>query len=103
MKQFLSKVVPGYISPHVNTITTRIRKLYSEKIFELQEELNSISDVCLTTDLWKRPKGHHYMCVTVHYVDQHYENITKVLSFRRFHGRHLSTRIRRHLDRIVDR
>jgi hypothetical protein len=103
MKHFLSTAIPGYTGPHRNTAARTIRKLYSTKLSELQEELNNICYVCLTTDLWKRPKGHHYLCVTVHFVDESYQNISKVLSFQRFHGRHLSTRIRRHLNRVVDR
>lgn len=103
MKHFLSTAVPGYMGPHRNTVQRKIRRLYSNKLSELKEELNSILYVSLTADLWKRPKGHRYLCVTVHFVNEYYQNTSKVLSFRRFHGRHLSTRIRRHLNRVVDR
>ncbi|CAF1527176.1 unnamed protein product [Adineta steineri] len=71
-------------------------------MLQLQEELFEVHYICLTADLWKRPKRHHYLCVTIHYIDRNYRNISKVLSFRRFHGRHLSTRIRRHLTRVVN-
>ncbi|CAM2730347.1 unnamed protein product, partial [Rotaria socialis] len=39
--------------------------------------------------------------VTIHYVDTNYLNVSKVLSFRRFHGRHFGQRFRNHLVRIV--
>ena len=103
MKHFLSMAIPGYVGPHENKVRRTIKKMYSLKLLELREELNRIPYVCLTTDLWRRPKKHHYLCVTVHYVDEHFQNISKVLSFRRFHGRHLSPRIRRHLNRVVNR
>ncbi|CAF4876508.1 unnamed protein product, partial [Rotaria sp. Silwood1] len=103
MKKFLSTALPGYVGPHENTVRTTIKNLYSTKLSELQEELKQVHDVCLTADLWRRPKQNHYLCVTVHYLGRNYRNISKVLSFRRFHGRHLSTRIRRHLTRVVNR
>ena len=103
MKKFLSTALPGYTGPHANTVKRAIKNLYSTKLLELQEELKRVHYVCLTIDLWRRPKKHHYLCVTFHYVDRNYRNISKVLSFRRFHGRHLSTRIRTHLTRIVNK
>ncbi|CAF4024027.1 unnamed protein product [Adineta steineri] len=103
MQKFLTKALPGYIGPHENVVRAKIKKLYSTKMLQLQEELYEVHYVCLTADLWKRPKGHHYLCMTIHYVDRNYRNVSKVLSFRRFHGRHLSSRIRRHLTRVINR
>ncbi|CAF3754519.1 unnamed protein product [Rotaria sp. Silwood1] len=103
MKNFLSTALPGYAGLHENTVKRPIKKLYSTKLLELQEELKQVHYVCLMADLWRRPKKHHYLCVTVHYLDLNYRNVSKVPSFRRFHGRHLSTRIRRHLTRVVNR
>jgi hypothetical protein len=103
MEQFLAKAVPGYVGPHGNTVRGEMKNQYAAKLLELREELNEIPYVCLTTDLWRRPKKHHYLCVTVHYCDSNYVNKSKVLSFRRFHGRHFAQRIRNHLIRVVNK
>ncbi len=103
MKGFLSTALPGYVGPHEVTVKRTIKKLYTTKLLELQEELKRVHSVCLTTDLWRRPKKHHYLCVTVHFVDDNFKNVSKVLSFRRFHGRHLSKRLNNHLNRVVKR
>jgi len=102
MAAFLEVVTPGYFGPHERTVIRTIKRLYSAKMFELQERLRHVESVAITTDLWKRPKKHHYLCVTAHYVDMNHEIISKVLSFRRFHGRHLSRRKRTHLIRVIN-
>jgi hypothetical protein len=101
MSNFLKTVVPGYFGPHPRTVQRSIKRIYSEKMFELKEKLNQVDCLAITTDLWKRPNKHYYLCVTGHYVDSDFKFISTVLSFRRFHGRHLSGRIRNHLLRVV--
>lgn len=101
MAAFLEVVTPGYFGPHERTVQRTIKRLYSAKMFELRERLRHVENVAITVDLWKRPKKHHYLCVTVHYVDMNYEIISPVLSFRCFHGRHLSPRIQTHLIRVI--
>ncbi|CAF4506038.1 unnamed protein product [Rotaria socialis] len=101
MANFLSMIPPGYFGPHERTVQRSLEHLYSEKLCELQKKLKDIPWVSLTTDLWRRPKKHHYVCVTVHFVDKNYKNISKMLSFQRFHGRHFAKRIQIHLLRIV--
>ena len=102
MVVFLEVVTPGYFGPHARTVQRTIKRLYSVKMLELQERLRHVESVAITTDLRKRPKSNHYLCVTAHYVDINYEIISTVLSFRRFHGRHLSRGIRTHLIRVID-
>lgn len=102
MIEFLATVASGYSGPHSQTVRRNIRRLYTSKLFELCKQLQPIRYVALTTDLWKRPsRQHHYLGVTVHFVDKEFQSVSKILSFRRFHGRHLAKRIRSHLIRIV--
>ncbi|CAF3102323.1 unnamed protein product [Rotaria sp. Silwood2] len=102
MLHFLSTALPGYVGPHANTVRQTMKHLYANKLLKLREDLKQIPYVSLTTDLWRRPRKHHYLCVTIHYVDTNYLNVSKVLSFRRFHGRHFGQRIRNHLIRVVN-
>jgi hypothetical protein len=102
MPAFLTTVTPGYSGPRERTVQRSMKRLYSEKMFELREQLKLVDSVALTLDLWKRKfSHHHYLCITVHYVDDAFNNVSKILSFRRFHGRHLAKRIRTHLTRII--
>jgi hypothetical protein len=39
--------------------------------------------------------------MTIHWLDSNFNLKAKVLSFRKFNGRHLSHRIRRHMKRIL--
>ncbi|CAM4989069.1 unnamed protein product, partial [Rotaria socialis] len=65
MAHFLSTVVPGYLGPHANIVRQRMKHLYTDKLLQLHEDLKEIPYVSLTTDLWRRPKKHHYLCVTI--------------------------------------
>ncbi|CAF4018115.1 unnamed protein product [Rotaria magnacalcarata] len=103
MRDFLAAAVPGYPGPHERTLQRNIKKLYANKLFELREKLKNVQYVCLTTDLWRRPRQHHYLCATIHYVDENFGNVSTIVSCRRFHGRHLAVRIRNHICRIVNR
>ncbi|CAM4975576.1 unnamed protein product [Rotaria socialis] len=103
MAHFLSTAMPGYVGPHANMVRQTMKHLYTNKLAQLREDLKEIPYVSLTTDLCRRPKKHHYLCVTIHYVDTNYLNVSKVLSFRRFHGRHFGQRVRNHLVRIVNK
>ena len=103
MRDFLAAAVPGYFGPHERTVQRKIKEIYANKLTELRETLKNVQYACLTTDLWRRPRQHHYLCVTIHYVDENFGIVSNILSFRRFHGRHLAKRIRNHICRIVNR
>ena len=57
--------------------------------------------VSITLDLWKSSRSHHYLCMTVHWIDSNFLVHGKVLSFRKFKGRHTSSRLRRHVKRVL--
>lgn len=90
MADFLAAAAPGYKGPHSRTIQRNVKRLYSNKLHVLHTQLQTIQHVAITTDMWKRTGKHHYLGVTIHYVDQDWNIVHKVLSFRRFHGRHLA-------------
>ncbi|CAF1462295.1 unnamed protein product [Adineta ricciae] len=102
MASFLSIVVPGYIGPSSRTVQRRLAKLYLQKQHDFKNELNEVENVSITTDLWQSARSHHYLCITVHWLNSKYQTNAKVLNFRKFKGRHLSIRIRRHIKRVLD-
>ena len=101
MIKFLATAVPGYTGPSSRTVQRRMSKLYSEKYKDFKDELAEAANVSITADLWQSKKRHHYLCVTIHWVDSKFNLKAKVLSFRKFKGRHLSHRIRRHIKRVL--
>ena len=104
MLEFLATVTPGYKGPHSRTVRRSLKRSYTNKLHELCRELQSIQYVALTTDLWKRSgRQHHYLGITVHFVDADFQSVSKILSFQRFHGRHFAKRIRSHLIRIINK
>jgi hypothetical protein len=84
MTAFLKTVVPGYEGPHERTVQRSIKRIYSSKMWELKNKLNDIESLAITTDLWKRPNKHYYLCVTAHFVYSNFKFISTVFSFHRF-------------------
>jgi hypothetical protein len=101
MIKFLSVAVPGYTGPSSRTVQRKLSKLYFEKHHEFKNELAEVPNLSITVDLWRSTRCHHYFCMTIHWLDSNFKLKAKVLSFRKFKGRHLSHRIRRHMKRIL--
>jgi hypothetical protein len=101
MIKFLSIAVPGYTGPSSRSVQRKLSNLYSEKQHDFKNELGEVSNLSLTADLWKSKRCHHYLCMTIHWLDSNFNLKGKVLSFRKFKGRHVSHRIRVHMKRIL--
>ncbi|CAF1202668.1 unnamed protein product [Adineta ricciae] len=101
MIKFLSVAVPGYSGPSSRSVQRQLKKLYFKKQCDFKNELTEVENVSITTDLWRSNRCHHYLCITAHWLNSNYQLKAKILSFRKFNGRHLSARIRRHIKRIL--
>lgn len=101
MKKFLSVALPGYTGPSTRTVQRQLSKLYFEKTREFKSELAEIDNLSITADLWRSKRWHHYLCITIHWLDSEFNLQSKILSFRQFKGRELAPRIRRHIKRVL--
>ncbi|CAF1582881.1 unnamed protein product, partial [Didymodactylos carnosus] len=101
MANFLSVAVPGYTGPSSRTVQRMLAKLYFQKQEDFKIELAKVPNVSITADLWQNARRRHYLCMTVHWLDSNFHLKGKVLSFRKFKGRHLAIRIRLHMKRII--
>jgi hypothetical protein len=52
--------------------------------------------------MWKSKKNRHYLCVTLHSVDENFISESQVLSFKKFHGRSFAKSIRTHLEQVIN-
>ncbi|CAF4561019.1 unnamed protein product, partial [Didymodactylos carnosus] len=84
-------------SPH--QVRSRILTMYKSKCAQLKQDLSRQPFVSLTADAWRSGKHHSFLVITVHYTTDRYVSVSKVLSFRRFHGRHFAPRVKKHLER----
>lgn len=100
MSKFLSVAIPGYTGPSSRSVQRTLGKLYLEKHRALKAEIVEVPNVSITIDLWRSARCNHYLCITIHWLDANFNLSGKVLSFRKFKGRHLASRIRTHMKRV---
>ena len=94
MQNFLEIIKPGYRGPTRQTVHKNLDKMYQERRSLLKEKLKSIGHISLTTDLWLNSRRNHFIVITAHYLDQHHQQLSDIISFRRFRGRHFSVRLK---------
>ena len=102
MQKFLQIATPGYFGPSSRTVQRRLCQLYLKKKAEFKEKLSSVQYASLTADLWRSKKNRHYLCITVHFIDDLHVSKSHVLSFRKFHGRHTGQKIYSYLLKVID-
>ena len=94
MAKFLSTIKPGYHGPNRKFVRKQLSRLYKKRRELIKERLSSVSNISLTTDIWKSPTRQYFICLTCHFVTPTYENESFVLSFRRFPDRHSGKKFR---------
>ncbi|CAF0817450.1 unnamed protein product [Rotaria sordida] len=95
MQNFLDVIKPGYHGPSRQTVRKNLDKMYQERRCSLKEKFKTVPFISLTTDLWMNSRRHHFLVITAHYYNEHYETFSDVISFRSFRGRHLSARLKK--------
>lgn len=101
MREFLAAAVPGFRPFHRTTVRRRLRVRYHEHRQKLRQALSRVSDIALTTDIWKDARNRYYICVTGHFFDDKYKFVSLTLSFQSIRGRHLADRLSQHLKREI--
>ncbi|CAF4312333.1 unnamed protein product, partial [Adineta steineri] len=101
MREFLAIAIPGYTPLHRNTVRKRLRGLYIEHRNKLRKLLLNVSDISLTTDIWKDSRNRYFIAVTGHYYDKNYNFISLILNFRLIRGRHFANRLARFIKEEI--
>lgn len=84
------KLEPGYRAPDRRTLRKRINEHYRHYVNELKQVLPKDRPIAYTTDVWKSPGRHNYICLTAHVFNDQLKPISLLLSFRRLTDRKLS-------------
>lgn len=103
MIKFLKKAIPGNHPPTRQTIARKLNAKYKAYKSKLKETLCSVSDLALTTDMWKNRHLCHFLGLTVHYFNRNFEYVSLIIGFKKFNGRHLSDRLNRFIDNELNK
>ncbi|CAF0754591.1 unnamed protein product [Brachionus calyciflorus] len=95
IKKLLNVLIPGYSPPNRKTISKKLSIYYLKYKRKLIDIFKNISHIALTTDAWKAKNNLNYICLTAHFMDSQLNYVSLVISFRKFYGRHFSTRLKR--------
>ena len=95
MKKFLNVLHPGYKPPTRKTITSKLSIFYNKYKRQLIDIFKKIQHIALTTDVWKAKNNFYYVCLTAHFMDSQMKYESMIISFRKFFGRHYSSRIKK--------
>ncbi|CAF1472314.1 unnamed protein product [Adineta ricciae] len=101
MRDFLTYTVPGYKPLHRTTVRKRISKLYHEHREKLRKILGGVSDLSLTTDIWKDSRHRCFIGITGHFYDKNYTFTSLTLSFQMIRGRHFAIRLAKYIKREI--
>lgn len=97
-----------YLKPTLNLITpntvkNRIIEMFEIKRQELKQQIQlNESKFSLTTDIWTSPTNLAYMVVTIHFIDNEWKLVSKVLDFVPFPGNHSGYKIFEICSGIID-
>ncbi|XP_059095066.1 zinc finger BED domain-containing protein 4-like [Tigriopus californicus] len=102
---FCQALDPKYSLPSRRTLSdTILPSMFEEIQGRLVKQLEQTSWVCLTTDLWTSLNAVGFLAVTVHFWNQHDEDLCSfTLDCIRIHGRHTSQILGEELQKILVR
>ena len=103
MQRFLDLAMPAYNGPSTRTVQRHLANLYTKQKEDLKAGLSKVSSVSVTADLWKSQNSRHFLCITMHFIDNDFMSNSKVLSFKKFVGRHCAKNIQEHMERIINK
>jgi len=95
IKKLLNVLIPGHSPPNRKTISKKLSIYYLKYKRKLIDIFKNISHIALTTDALKAKNNLNYICLMAHFMDNQLNYVSLVISFRKFYGRHFSTRLKR--------
>ena len=101
-KNLIDALEPAYAVPSRKHVMMVLHGLYDDVKAHLLAELDSVEHVALTTDHWTSRAVDSYLGLTAHFVNQHWELVTRVLQTREVKERHTSANVADDLRSIVE-
>ncbi|KAI4346152.1 hypothetical protein L6164_013225 [Bauhinia variegata] len=81
-RYFVNRLEPKFPVPSRRTITRDCYQLFLDEKGKLKESLKkSCVRACLTTDCWTSIQNISYMCLTIHFIDEHWRLQKRILNF----------------------
>ncbi|KAI4345045.1 hypothetical protein L6164_012213 [Bauhinia variegata] len=100
-RYFVNRLEPRFKVPSRRTITRDCYQLFLDEKSRLKEFLKkSCVRPCLTTDCWTSIQNISYMCLTTHFIDEHWRLQKRILNFSQIDN-HKGETIGKEIDRCL--
>ncbi|XP_047103747.1 E3 SUMO-protein ligase ZBED1-like, partial [Schistocerca piceifrons] len=103
-RSFVHALNPAYEIPSRRTVTNvMLPAAYAEANEKVQQKLQGIKTICLTTDCWTSASNESYMAVTGHFINEQFRLQSVLLECSHFSGAHTSSNLSTALIKITDK
>ncbi|KAI4327816.1 hypothetical protein L6164_020233 [Bauhinia variegata] len=100
-RYFVNRLEPKFPVPSRRTITRDCYQLFLDEKGKLKECFKkSCVRACLTTDCWTSIQNVSYMCLTIHFIDEHWRLQKRILNFSQIDN-HKGETIGKEIDRCL--
>lgn len=99
-RALVNYLAPKYTIPSRNTLKKLVEDAYDEKNLIIQQELDNVSDICVTTDTWTSINVDNIISVTCHFINKGFELKCYSLQTEKVSSSHTSVALSKTLNHI---
>lgn len=101
-QRYTEALNPRYVIPSAKTLKKMVEANNDVHKQQLQQAIQDVIAVTLTTDLWTSRNTEAYITVTCHFVNKDYKLNSKVLTTSQMNGPHTADNIATSLKQIIE-
>lgn len=100
-KALMEYIEPNYTVPSRKTITSRLRTIHDRCKSNVQEKLDKLESISITTDCWTSLANDSYMTVTAHAIDSEWNKMSLVLDTAELEERHTAVNLATAMNNVT--
>ncbi|CAF1307026.1 unnamed protein product [Rotaria magnacalcarata] len=99
LKKIIDALRPGYKAPHRNFVVKKLKRLNEQHTAQTKVEFEEAKFLSIMCDFWTNRQQKSFLVITGHYVDNNFNEHSKILKFMTFEERHYSIIIAQEIEK----
>ncbi|CAM4843216.1 unnamed protein product, partial [Rotaria magnacalcarata] len=99
LKKLIDALRHGYKAPHRNFVVKKLKRLNEQHTAQTKVEFEEAKFLSITCDFWTNRQQNSFLVITCHYVDNNFNEHSKILKFMTFEERHYSIIIANEIEK----